>query len=212
MGVERLGRIVIKNIALTTNFFYSMIYRILPKKEIVHNGLIARTVSLEDIEFIRKCRNSQKEILRQNKNIEADEQLRYYKEVVWSQLNFENPNLILLSLFRNKQIIGYGGLVHISWENKRAEVSFVVSEDIRNDKNLYESTFSDFLTIIKKISFESLNLSRIYTETFDIRPLHISILEKNGFNLEGRLISHVIINSDEIDSLMHGCLRANYEI
>ena len=79
-----------------------MKYKILPIEEIVHNDLIAKTVSHEDIEFIRKCRNSQKEILRQNKNIEEDEQLLYYKEIVWSQLNSKKPHLILLSIFRDK--------------------------------------------------------------------------------------------------------------
>tara|TARA_B100000900_G_C20479480_1_gene674835 strand:+ start:100 stop:669 length:570 start_codon:yes stop_codon:yes gene_type:complete len=188
-----------------------MKYKLLPNHEIEYNGLTAKAVNPEDIEFIRKCRNSQKDILRQNKDIEADSQLLYFKQVVWPQLDLEKPNLILLSLFRDEQIIGYGGLVHISWENNRAEVSFLVSHQIRKDKDLYESTFNDFLCLIKKISFELLKLSRIYTETFDIRPLHISILEKNGFMLEGRLISHVIINKKDVDSLMHGCLRTNYE-
>ena len=188
-----------------------MRYRILPKSEIEFNGLLARTVNDQDIEFIRNCRNSQKDILRQNKTINKNDQILYYKNIVWPQCDLEKPELILLSLFRDNKIIGYGGLVHISWENKRAELSFVVSEKISNEKSLYKKNFNDFLCLIKTLSFQSLDLSRLYTETYNIRPFHISILENNGFKLEGRLISHVIINNKKIDSLIHGCLK-NYEL
>ena len=68
-----------------------------------------------------------------------------------------------------------------------------------------------FLVIIQQIAFESLKFNRIYTETFDMRPNHISILEKNGFKLEGRLRSHNNINGIFYDSLIHGVLKIEYE-
>lgn len=184
-----------------------MEYKVLAGSELKYKTLIARAVELEDIEYIRKCRNSQKEILRQNYDISKESQLDYYKNIVWPELNSLKPKLILLSLFREGAIIGYGGLVNISWENKRAEVSYVVNSNIKKQDDLYRLNFNDFLCFIKNISFQKLSLIRLYTETYDIRPLHISVLEKNGFQLEGRLASHVIINKKTVDSLIHGCLK-----
>tara|TARA_Y100000589_G_scaffold331312_1_gene384283 strand:+ start:8366 stop:8944 length:579 start_codon:yes stop_codon:yes gene_type:complete len=186
-------------------------YKVLPFDQIDHEGLIAKPIKGRDIEFIRKCRNSQKDILRQHHNISKKNQEIYYANHIWPQFNLDHPEIILMSLFRDNKIIGYGGLVNISWENKRAEVSYVVENQIVKNKNKYTLNFNNFLYLIKKIAFENLLLNRLFTETFDIRPLHISILEKNGFKYEGRLRSHVIINKKEIDSLLHGCLKKNHE-
>jgi len=47
----------------------------------------------------------------------------------------------------------------------------------------------------------------LFTETYDIRPRHVAILEMNGFKLEGRLIDHVLIDGKYIDALIHGCVN-----
>ena len=67
-----------------------------------------------------------------------------------------------------------------------------------------------FIRLIKKVLFEDLNFNRIFTETYDIRPHHISILEKNGFQLEGRMREHIQINNKFVDSLIHGFLKEYY--
>ncbi len=187
-------------------------YKILPFYEFNEKDLIAKPIDNKDIEFIRLCRNSQKDILRQNQNISKSDQINYFKTQIWPQLLLDNPTIILFSLFRNNEIIGYGGLVNISWENRRAEVSYLVSKNIVQNKQEYIKNFNDFINLIKKISFYHLSLNRLFTETYDMRPLHVSILENNGFKYEGRLKSHIIINKKEIDSLIHGCLNKNYEI
>lgn len=186
-------------------------YKILPFNEISYNGLVAKAIRREDIEFIRVCRNSQRDILRQNKNISKRMQINYFEKIVWPELILDYPNMILLSLFRKNKIIGYGGLVNISWENKRAEISYIVSKEITDKEDSYTLNMNNFLYLIKRIAFNNLSINRLYTETFDIRPKHISILEKNGFKLEGRMKSHVIIDNKGIDSIIHGYLKENYE-
>jgi RimJ/RimL family protein N-acetyltransferase len=60
------------------------------------------------------------------------------------------------------------------------------------------------------IAFEEIKFNKLTTETFDIRPITLDILNKNKFKLEGRLKKHVKIENHFYDSLLHGILRANY--
>ena len=64
-------------------------------------------------EDIRKLRNSQKFVLRNNKNISKDQQEKY-KEMYFLNLKNKIPSEILFSIHINEKFIGYGGLVHIS--------------------------------------------------------------------------------------------------
>lgn len=165
----------------------------------------------EDIIDIMNWRNDQMNILRQKKLLTPNDQINYYKNVVVPSFNELKPSLILLSFLFSNKCIGYGGLTNIDWNSKRAEVSFLLDTKRIKNKQQYDRDFSSFLTILKKIAFEDLKFNRLFTETFDIRPYHISILEKNGFVLEGRMREHVLINNKFVDSLLHGYLKKNYK-
>ncbi len=177
------------------------------KKFFSSKSLLLRTVTEDDIELIRIWRNSQTKILRQKELISKSKQVNYYRKNVWNEMDSLNPKQILLSIIRNDKTIGYGGFVNISWHDKRAEMSFILSEEISKDEIMYEKIFSEFIVLLQEIAFTKLNFNRIYSETYDIRPLHISILEKNKFKFEGRMKSHLIIDNEEVDSLLHGCLK-----
>jgi hypothetical protein len=123
----------------------------------------------------------------------------------------EKPKNILLSFYHENILIGYGGLVHISWEHKRAEVSFLLNQTDAANVSKYSEHFMVFLRIIKKISFLDLKLEKIYTETYDIRKHHVLVLEKSGMVLEGIKRNHILIGNKLVDSLMHGILRSEYE-
>ena len=140
-----------------------------------------RPVQEEDIEEIRSWRNNQMNILRQESKISTDQQKKYYRDNIWPKMKDKEPDIILVSLFFKEKIIGYGGLVNISWKNKRAEVSFLSSYKRLLNKKYYKDDFSHFLRLIKNMSFNELGLNRLHSETYDIRDEHISILEANGF-------------------------------
>ncbi|MEM5875590.1 MAG: GNAT family protein [Candidatus Aenigmatarchaeota archaeon] len=188
-----------KYIVLKRNIFRKGDYWITPLRE-------------KDIHLIREWRNKQILILRQNKYLTKEEQINYYNNVVIPSFSQHRPNLILFSFLYKNKCIGYGGLVHIDWDNKRAEMSFLTNPKIANNNVLYEFKFNIFIHLIKKVAFEELKLNKIYTETFDIRPHHISILEKNGFRFEGRLRQHVYKGRKYLDSLIHSILRREYEL
>ncbi|GKU76809.1 GNAT family N-acetyltransferase [Paenibacillus sp. L3-i20] len=168
----------------------------------------------EDVLFIKQWRNEQMDVLRQKKWITDEDQLNYYSKVVVPTFTEEEPRMMLFSYMSNGSLIGYGGLTNIDWDNKRAEISYLVNTNrsYESNKEIYINDFGSFLEIIKYISFHEIGLNRLYTETFNIRELHISILEKHGFKYEGAMRQHVNINGNFVDSLLHGCLRGEVHV
>lgn len=74
----------------------------------------------------------------------------------------------------------------------------------------YREAFNVFLDMMKEFAFQAVKLNRIYTETYDIRPDHIGILENNGFVLERRMREQVKIQGKFVDSLIHGITKRDY--
>lgn len=167
------------------------------------------TIQSENIETIRLWRNDQLEFLRQTDIITQQQQIDYYETHIWPSMKNSMPKNILVGFFYENSLIGYGGLVHISWQNLRAEISFLLDSRRVSDKNIYSTDFHNFLKLIKQLAFDSLALNRLFVETYDIRPLHVSVLESSGFIKEGCLRKHVRINGVWVDSLIHGCFKSN---
>ena len=165
------------------------------------------TIQPEDIERIRLWRNDQLEILRQTDIISQQQQIDYFDMHIWPSMESPVPKNILVGFFYENCLIGYGGLVHISWQNLRAEISFLLDSKRVSNKDIYSSDFYNFLKLIKRLAFDYLSFNRLFVETYDIRPLHISILESSGFFREGCLRKHVRINELWVDSLIHGCFK-----
>lgn len=182
-------------------------YLCLSRKTIVSGDCSLRVVQDSEIENIRCWRNEQMEILRQSAFITAEQQNQYYMTNIWPEMTTNYPKQILFSYFFKDIHIGYGGLVHIEWEHLRAEISFMLEPSLTKDLSVYRQLFSLFLVLIQEVSFDLLNLEKIFTETYAFRDHHISILEANGFQQEGVMRNHVRINDNPIDSIFHGCLK-----
>ncbi len=164
-------------------------------------------IRYEDRMSILKWRNEQVYHLRQDKPLTELDQENYFNSVVNKLFDQEQPSQLLFSYLQGEECIGYGGLVNISWINKNAEMSFVLNNEHINDKTLYKKEFKIFIKLILKVGFIDLKLNKIFTETYDIRPFHISILESNGFILEGRMKEHILIDGEYFDSLIHACFK-----
>ncbi len=182
-------------------------YNCLSVQEYLYNDYKLSPICDENISSIMKWRNEQMNILRQNELLTKEKQIAYYEKSIWPTMLQNRPNQILFGLYYKNEFVGYGGLVHISWMDNRAEVSFLVNTERLKDNTIYESDMTNYLSLIKKVAFGNLKFNRLFTETYDIRPLHISILEKSGFVLEGRMKEHTFIDNKYIDSLIHGCLN-----
>lgn len=165
---------------------------------------------MSDIFKIKNWRNEQVSILRQNSILTESDQEKYYNNFVLPCFTSTTPNIILFSFIEDDACIGYGGFVHINFENRRAEMSFLLDTQRGADFYQYEKDFSVFISLMKIIAFEDLNFNKIHTETYETRFEHISILEKNGFVLEGSLRQHVFKDETFINSLLHSCLKEEY--
>jgi len=164
----------------------------------------------QDLSLIKRWRNDQINILRQDHLLSSNEQKAYYNNVIKPSFSQQFPKLILLSFLYDDNCIGYGGFTNIDWSSQRAEISFLIDTDRANNEILYRQDFSVFLTLLKRIAFNDLKFNRLFTETYDIRDKHIKILEKAGFRKEGVMREHVFINGEKVDSILHGFLKKYY--
>ncbi len=157
----------------------------------------------QDIESVRQWRNDQINILRQEKPISIDEQEQYFENIIFPSFNQQAPELILFSFLKNSELIGYGGFVNIDWKNKLSEISFLIETKRSKNPSQYETDFTIFLNFLKKISCDDLKFNELFTETYDIRPIHVNILEKNEFKIFKREMSSKTINEKPVDVLFH---------
>jgi len=162
-----------------------------------------------DIFLVKKWRNAQMDILRQNIKLTDKDQREYYEHTFLPSCSSSSSAIILFSFLFENKCIGCGGLTNIDWYSRRAEMSFLVDVKRVADKRLYRKDIAAFIALIKRAAFDDLGLNRIFTETFDLRNFHILMLEENGFVLEGRMKEHVFVNGKYVDSLIHGLLRGS---
>jgi len=165
----------------------------------------------QDIFLVKQWRNDQIRVLRQNKVLSDGDQKNYYANVVEPSFRIKQPSIILFSYLYDKECIGYGGFTNIDWYSRRAEVSFLLNTARVSDPVQYEADFGTFLALLKQVAFGDLEWNRLYTETFDIRLHHTSILERNNFRYEGRMKQHAVVDERFVDSLIHGCLKEYYD-
>ncbi len=167
-------------------------------------------IRMEDSECIRKWRNDQITALRQKKPLSEKEQAKYFNEIVKPQFSQERPDQILLRFTLENELIGYGGLVHLNWKDKRAEVSFLLESERAKDLTLYERECKVFMNLLKICAFTVLELNKISTEAYSHREFHVNALEAAGFAREGVLRKHVQIDGIWVDSILASCLKSEY--
>jgi len=156
---------------------------------------------MEDRHAIMKWRNEQIYHLRQHKILTEEDQDKYFKTIVASLFKKEQPDQILFSFFKEDKFVGYGGLVHINWPDKNAEISFLMNTELEDD--FFESFWIKFLSLIEMVGFEELNLHKIYTYAFDLRPKLYSALDKSAFKDVVELKQHAYINDKFISVKIH---------
>ena len=182
-------------------------YVCMPRPVLRLGSLWVESVQEKHIERIRQWRNAQMDILRQNTSIAYEEQIIYYQKHIWPDMLSAHPKNILVAYMEDDNLIGYGGLVHIEWENFKAEVSFLLNPSLVNSQDNYTRYFSVFLQLMKKLAFQDLAMESLFTETYALRTHHISILEAMGFAREKILKNHVKIEDLWVDSIIHICSK-----
>lgn len=195
---------------LKTKMVFPNHYTCLTRNSFQKEGYLLVPIRYEDRLAILNWRNEQLYHLRQEKPLTVEQQNQYFSEVVSALFRSPRPDQLLFSYLKNGECIGYGGLVHINWTDKNAEISFLVNSSILDNHHLYFECFQTYLEIIKQIGFDELKFNKLYTETYDLRGAHIEILEESGFTLEGRLREHMLLDGAYYDSLCHSILKREY--
>lgn len=160
----------------------------------------------KDIQKIRIWRNNQLLILRQKHKISSKEQINYYNTIIKPGFKEQNPSQVLFSFTKNKRVIGYGGLVHINWIDKHAEISFLL-DDERSVARHFQDDFTNFLYMIEVVAFIHLQMHKIYSYAYDIRKYLYKPLINRKFKEDARLRDHIIINNNYTDVVIHSKLN-----
>ena len=148
-----------------------------------------------------KWRNEQLYHLRQKNLLTADQQDDYFKHVVLPQFDEQTPPQLLFSYLEKDSCIGYGGLVHINWQDANAEISFIMNTSL--EKENFNKHWNIFLSLIEEVAFFDIMLHKIFTYAFDLRPkLYQSLLEC-GFVQDARLKDHCFIENTFRDVVIY---------
>ncbi len=185
-------------------------YRCIEDDEVLVGAIVLTTIQDDEIERVRIWRNQQIDVLRQKFEISEKEQIQYFRDEVWPDLDSHRPNQILLSIYRDGIHIGYGGLVHISWEDSRAEISFLLDTRIDETGDLFRDIFKNFLSGIEKIATENLKLHKLVLETYSFRVNHIAVIDNSGFTREGFLTDQIFVKGEWFNSILHGKILKKY--
>ena len=187
-----------------------MEYSCLNKQTFSNGSHTLVPIRLEDRYDIMRWRNEQIYHLRQNNHLTKEDQDKYFENIVVKLFDQEHPNQILFSFLEYGNCIGYGGLVHINWLDKNAEISFIM--DTYLEVYRFQEIWQIFLILIQEVAFDELSLHKIYTYAFDLRPHLYDALEYSGFLREARLKDHVLIEGGIRDIVIHSKFNNNYRI
>jgi RimJ/RimL family protein N-acetyltransferase len=183
-------------------------YNCLSFSKFISNDFHLEPIRDEDKFEIMTIRNEQIYHLRQAKPLTLEDQKNYFSNVVSKLFEQDFPNQLLFSFFYKNEFIGYGGLVHINWIDKNAEISFVMKTKLEQD--FFTFYWSNCLKLIEKVAFEEMKFHKIFTYAFDLRPHLYEMLLDSNYKEESRLKEHCFFENKYIDVVIHS--KINNEI
>ncbi len=158
-------------------------------------------IRYEDRLAIMRWRNEQIYHLRQYEILTEKKQEKYFKEIIAKLFDKDKPDQILFSYLKNNKCIGYGGLVHINWIDKNAEISFIINTELEKENFHYHWT--TYLSLIEEVGFKELKMHKLYTYAFDLRPHLYKALEDANYFKDGVLKQHFFFENKYIDVVIH---------
>lgn len=185
-------------------------YKILNKQVFSSDNYSLVPIRTEDRFVIMKWRNEQIYHLRQSEPLTEEMQNSYFNNVVSKLFEQEKPSQLLFSYLENGQCIGYGGLVHINWIDRNAEISFIMDTEL--EKNEFQKHWGIYLELLEQLAFDELKLHKIYTYAFDLRPHLYEAIESCGFEKEATLKEHCLFNGVFKDVIIHAKKNQNISI
>ncbi len=178
-----------------------MNYKVLRQQSFSEGEYSIVPIRQEDKMVIMQWRNDQLYHLRQAAPLTVEDQNRYFRNVVNSLFEQERPSQILFSYLKNGECIGYGGLVHINWTDKNAEISFIMKTEL--ESKYFDFNWGKYLDLIEKVGFDELKFHKLFVYAFDVRPHLYRAIEKKGYRKEAVLKEHCFYQGDFKDVIIH---------
>ncbi|MGL2964122.1 GNAT family N-acetyltransferase [Flavobacterium sp. RSB2_4_14] len=180
-------------------------YAVLQNQSYSKGAFSIEPIRFEDRMAIMKWRNEQLYHLRQQKLLTAEDQDNYFSNVVSKLFDQDQPTQILFSFLENDVCIGYGGLVHINWIDKNAEISFIMNTVL--EKERFHEIWSAYLGLIEQVAFQDLELHKIYTYAFDLRPHLYTAFLNASYTEDARLKEHCFFDNKFLDVVIHSKIK-----
>ena len=146
-------------------------------------------------------RNEQIYHLRQSSLLIIEDQKSYFENVVAHLFDKEKPSQILFSYLKDGECIGYGGLVHINWIDKNAEISFIMKTELEQKE--FKEHWGNYLELLEQVAFNELKFHKIFTYALDLRPHLYEAIEYKGFKKEAVLKEHCFFEGSYKDVVIH---------
>lgn len=180
-------------------------------KDLVSLGAFSLVpIRFEDKTKIMQWRNEQIYHLRQTNRLTEQDQDSYFENVLSKMFEQQQPNQILFSFLENGECIGYGGLVHINWTDKNAEISFIMQTTLETKR--FSEIWTGYLFLLEKVAFNDLKLHKVFTYAFDVREYLYAPLLKSGFSEEARLKEHCFFDNKFKDVLIHSKINQTLKL
>jgi len=181
-----------------------MAYKALKQQEFKNDDYSLVPIRMEDRYDIMQWRNEQIYHLRQAEPLTKEKQDVYFDNIISKLFDEEQPNQLLFSFLKKEECIGYGGLVHINWLDKHAEVSFIMNTAL--EKEFFETNWTAYLKLLEEIAFSDLGFHKLFVYAFDLRPHLYTMLERNKYFLDARLKEHCFFHGQFKDVVIHSKL------
>jgi RimJ/RimL family protein N-acetyltransferase len=185
-------------------------YKVLKQQVFQEGDFSIIPIRMEDRYSIMQWRNEQIYHLRQAEPLTKEKQNWYFDNIVGQLFDQEKPSQILFSFLKNGECIGYGGLVHINWIDKNAEISFIMQTDLQEES--FEENWVMFLTLIEEVAFKNLAFHKVFTFAFDVRPHLYVALDTANFKKEAVLAEHCFVDGGFKDVVIHSKIRKEVEL
>lgn len=176
-------------------------YKVLDNNSFSKNAFSLVPIRFDDRFKIMQWRNQQIYHLRQAKPLTEEDQNHYFENVVAKLFEQDQPNQILFSFLENDECIGYGGLVHINWVDKNAEISFIM--DTKLEEEHFQLHWITYLGLITQLAFVELGLHKIYIYAFDLRPNLYLAAECADFKRDAVLKEHCLFQGEYKDVVIY---------
>jgi RimJ/RimL family protein N-acetyltransferase len=176
-------------------------YKVLNKQYYTIEEYSLIPIRYEDRLKIMQWRNEQLYHLRQSEPLTTEAQDNYFATVISKLFDEERPKQILFSFLEAENCIGYGGLVHINWIDKNAEISFIMDSHLERD--YFHSNWTKYLTLIEEVAFDQLKLHKIFVYAFDLRPHLYEALISNDYFKDAVLKEHCFFDNKYLDVVIY---------